>query len=326
LLRLAALFALLGLAAVTGLIIWSGASQVLAALAAAGWGILLTSLYHLVSMACCITGWRALMPGRTRPSRGFFLYVLWLRTSVNNLMPVARIGGEILAVRLMTKRGVRRTIAVASTVIELTLSVIAVFLFIALGLWLLTARVAEHAMIWKLVMGLLLSAPMILVMLAVQRAGLFGLLDKIFALMFRGRWKALGIDMQRLDRAVHLMYRRKLRVLICFFWQLAGWFAGIGEVWLGLYFLGHPLSLIECFMIEALVQATASAGFAIPAALGIQEGSFVLSGGLLGLPPEIAVALAMIRRCRDLILFVPGLIAWQIEEGHGFLRHLKTAK
>jgi uncharacterized membrane protein YbhN (UPF0104 family) len=126
--------------------------------------------------------------------------------------------------------------------------------------------------------------------------------------------------MNQLDRAVHIMYRRKSRVLICGFWQLAGWFAGIGEVWLALYFLGHPLGLAECFMIEALVQASASAGFAIPGALGIQEGGFVLSGGALGLPPEISVALAMIRRCRDIILFVPGLIAWQIGEGRGLLR------
>ena len=42
-------------------------------------------------------------------------------------------------------------------------------------------------------------------------------------------------------------------------------------------------------------------------------------GGLLGLSPELALALALARRTRDLILFVPGLLAWQIAEGRRLL-------
>ena len=38
-------------------------------------------------------------------------------------------------------------------------------------------------------------------------------------------------------------------------------------------------------------------------------------GGLLGIPGEKALALALIRRVRELTLGVPGLIVWQVIEG-----------
>ncbi len=317
--RIAAILGLLGLAAATGVIIWSGYDQVLSALRQAGWGIAITSLYHLVPMSCCVIGWRALMPGRKRPSLAFFLYILWLRAAVNNLMPVARIGGEIVSVRVMTRRGVRRSLAIASTVVELTTSVAAVFAFVVIGVALFSLRIADRDLGLRLASGALISLPVIAAMVAVQKFGFFGLLDKIFTLMVRDKWKSLAGSAARLDRAVRLMYRRRARVLACFFWQFMSWAMGTFEVRLALYFLGHPLGLAECFMIESLIQASTSAAFMVPGALGVQEAGFLLFGRMLGLSPEIAAALAVIRRCRDLLLYVPGLIAWQIQEGKWML-------
>ncbi len=318
--RLAAILGLFGLAAATGLIIWSGYAQVLSALHIACWGILWTSLFHLLPMLACIIGWQTLMPGRKRPSLTYFLYVLWLRASVNNLMPVARIGGEVIAVRVMMKHGIRKTSAIASTVVELTTSVLAVFLFDVVGIGLFTLHVADHAIGWKLAAGLLLSMPPIGAMLVVQRMGFFGLMDKVFTLMIRDKWKKYAGNVHNLDRAVHTMYRRMDRVLYCGLWQLIGWVLGVGEIWLALYYLHHPISLMESFMIEALIQASASAAFVVPGALGVQEAGFLLFGHMLGLTPDIAAALAVIRRCRDVILYVPGLIAWQIQEGKWLLK------
>jgi uncharacterized membrane protein YbhN (UPF0104 family) len=90
---------------------------------------------------------------------------------------------------------------------------------------------------------------------------------------------------------------------------------GAVEIWLALYFLGHPLSLTDSFIIEALIQATSSAAFIVPGALGVQEAGFLLFGHWLGLSQDVAAALAIIRRCRDLLVYVPGLVVWQIQEG-----------
>jgi putative membrane protein len=313
--RLAIILGLIGLAAATAIIVATGYSEIQQALAQAGWGILWTSLAHIIPMMCCVIGWRALMPGRKRPSLPFFLYILWLRVSVNNLLPVARIGGEVLAARAMMKHGIRKTLAIASTVVETTLSVVAVFIFNVTGAVLFVVHVGDKNIGWQLALGLLLSMPMIAALVYVQRVGFFGVLSKIFKLMFRDKFARFAGDAAQLDRAVHGMYRRRGRVLFCGFWQLAAWVVGTGEIWLALHYLGHELPLIQCYMIEALIQAASSAAFAVPGALGVQEAGFLLLGHALGLSPETSAALAVMRRCRDLILYVPGLVLWQIQEG-----------
>jgi len=95
-------------------------------------------------------------------------------------------------------------------------------------------------------------------------------------------------------------------------WRLFSWFLGIGEVWLIMYFLGHPISLMEALLLESLGQAIRAAGFLIPASLGIQEGGFLLLGTVLGIPPQTALALSLGKRVRELALGIPGLIVWQI--------------
>ena len=318
--RIAAFLGLIGLIAATAIIAWSGYDDVLKALAIAGFGIVWTSLYHLFPMICCIIGWRALLPSREKRSHGFFLYLLWLRASINNLMPVARIGGEIVSARVMIKHGISKPVAIASTVVETTTSVLAVFVFDILGIGMFAFHVGANNTVLRLAAGLLFTIPVLAALLTVQRYGFFGLLNKVFSLMLRDKWKKFAGDTDALDGAVHAMYRQHKRVIICGFWQFMSWFTGAGEIWLALHFLGHTVSLEKAIMIEALIQATASAAFAVPGAIGVQEAGFVLFGHMLGLSPDIAAALAVIRRCRDLLLFVPGLIAWQIQEGHWLLK------
>lgn len=324
--RIAALFGLLGLALATAVIAWSGYEQVLQALSVAGWGIVWTSLYHIFPMILSIIGWHALLPGKNTASRPFFLYLLWIRASVNNLMPVARIGGEVVAVRLMIKHGIRKAPAVACTVVETTLSVVAVFLFTVIGVIMFTLRVSDQEIEWQLIVGVLASLPLLIALVVLQRIGIFGILTKIFNLMFRDTWKKFAGNTQRLDHAVRTMYKRTDRVLFCGFWQFVSWVAGTVEIWLALYFMGHTMSLAECFMIESLIQATSTAAFIVPGALGVQEAGFLLFGHMLGLTPEIAAALAIIRRCRDFLLYVPGLVFWQIQEGKWLMLSKKATQ
>lgn len=317
--RWAALLGLIGLAVATGVIVWSGYDQVLQALTVAGWGIVWTSLFHIVEMFLSILGWQALL-GRGRPSKLYFLYLLWIRAAVNNLMPVARIGGELVAVRMLVRDGVRKSQAIACTVVETTLSVVAVFLFTVIGVAMFALRVSDRNLVGQLMFGVLLSLPLVVALIAVQRIGVFTLLTKLFSLLFSEVWSKFTGDVKHLDRTIRVMYRRHRRVLVCLFWQFAAWSSGSISIWLALYFLGHSLTLAECFMIEALIQATSTAAFFVPGALGVQEAGFLLFGHMLGLTPDIAAALAVIRRCRDLLLYVPGLIWWQMEEGRALLK------
>jgi uncharacterized membrane protein YbhN (UPF0104 family) len=110
------------------------------------------------------------------------------------------------------------------------------------------------------------------------------------------------------------VYERHRDVGACFVWQLAGWLLGAGEIWLALSFLGQQRSVLDAVAIEALIQAVSSAAFIVPAALGVQEGAFVVIGAALGIDAVTALALATARRLRDVVIFFPGLIAWQWAE------------
>jgi uncharacterized membrane protein YbhN (UPF0104 family) len=66
--------------------------------------------------------------------------------------------------------------------------------------------------------------------------------------------------------------------------------------------------------------AARSAGFMIPGALGVQEAALLVVGGLVGLPVETAMIIAVVKRLRDIVIGVPGLLVWQWTEGRWFQR------
>jgi hypothetical protein len=65
---------------------------------------------------------------------------------------------------------------------------------------------------------------------------------------------------------------------------------------------------VVALLLESLGQAIRGAAFAIPGALGIQEGGYLLLAPVAGLSPETALALSLAKRTRELILGLPGLL------------------
>jgi len=50
----------------------------------------------------------------------------------------------------------------------------------------------------------------------------------------------------------------------------------------------------------------------------VQEAGFVGLAVLAGLDPSMGAALAVTRRLRDVVLYLPGLLAWSWAEGRRF--------
>jgi hypothetical protein len=71
------------------------------------------------------------------------------------------------------------------------------------------------------------------------------------------------------------------------------------------------VSVGEAIVIESLMHAVRGAAFAVPGALGAQEGALVLICAAFGIPPEQAIALSLVKRAADLAVGVPGLVGWQ---------------
>ena len=71
--------------------------------------------------------------------------------------------------------------------------------------------------------------------------------------------------------------------------------------------------------------ATGSAAFFVPASIGVQEAALLVFGKMLGIPTEVCIALALIRRTRDLFVMAPALLIWQINEGRGIFKKHRPA-
>ena len=68
-------------------------------------------------------------------------------------------------------------------------------------------------------------------------------------------------------------------------------------------------------MLESLAYALRSGAFFVPGAAGVQEGGYVLLGAALGIGPEFALALSLLKRGREIVLGRAALALWQWLEG-----------
>jgi putative membrane protein len=315
------LFLLLGFGLMAGLIATEDTAAIGAAIASAGWGIAFVTLFHLAPMALDALGLRAVMrPAHRIPLwRLFGLY--WIGESINTLLPVAQIGGEFVRTRLLVMCRVPGVNAGAYIVGNLTLGVFTQGVFAIIGLVVLVLQygkengAATHAAVGA---GIILGGVGLFYL--AQRIGLFSIIARVFKALTRGKgWLDLVGNAGELDTAVRAIYHRRGAVLQSMGFQFISWVVGTGEIWLGLHFMGWDVSLLDALMIEALGQAVRSGAFMVPASLGVQEGGFVLLGAVIGLPPEISLALSLIKRVREVAIGVPGLITWQIVEGRRWL-------
>lgn len=320
--KTAGLIGLCGLLIVTGLIAWQGAHDILGIFASAGLGIVIASAFHIVSMALNARAWQILLPGRDRPSTLFFIWAVWLREAVNGLLPVARIGGEVATAQFLIRHGVSSRQAVASLVVDVTVSLGSQYVFTMIGVGLLLLGSGHADIVRQVALGALVILPMAGAFWVIQRHGLFSLLAKVVNALFGNKFEAMVGNAGALDLTVRRFYQRKAAILSCCVWQLAGWLAGAGQIYLLLLFMNHPVSYGDALIIEALIQALSSGAFVVPGAIGIQEGGFVVIGGLVGLPADISLALALARRARDVMLYVPALLIAQIKIGRDLM--LKT--
>jgi uncharacterized membrane protein YbhN (UPF0104 family) len=93
--------------------------------------------------------------------------------------------------------------------------------------------------------------------------------------------------------------------------QFAAFASGSFEIWLVMRFFGHPVSISDALILESMTQAIRHLAFVIPAAVGVQEAGLVLFGHALGISSDLALAVSMAKRLREVLCGLPSLISWQ---------------
>jgi putative membrane protein len=245
------------------------------------------------------------------------LRLVWVRESVNSMLPVARIGGEIVSYRLMRRWGLGASIATASLVVDMQLTLISQMMFALVGIGFLLTHAASNTLhlAGDLAWGVVALTPVLVLFALVQHASPFERLTRLLNRMTSGHFTALVGESAQIDQTIKSIWRHRGVVLrYLFFWQPLQNAATAIEILLALRFMGTRISFAESVVIESLIQAISSTAFFVPGGLGVQEGGFVLIGGALGIDPATSLALAGARRIRDLIIFTPGLVAWQFAE------------
>lgn len=315
--RLAALLLVAGAAAAVAMVAYADAGAVLSLLLRAGWGLLLIAAVHALPVLSTALAWRALLAGvGVRESVGRLFLLRALADCINALLPVAQVGGDLVRARLAVRDGVDGAVAGASVVVDLTLGLMTLVLFIGLGLAMLALRSGLDGIPLEIPVAAALFGLMLVGVYAAQRAGVLLRLARRFESTATGRgWQAITGGAAALDRRVVEIYANLPGVIASSAWRLGGWLGGTLEIWAIFLVLGHPVSFVDALIVEAIAQAVRNLGFAIPGQLGVQEGGYMLAGGLLGVPDEVALALALVKRVRDLIWGVPALIAWHLTEG-----------
>lgn len=313
-----------GLALVGLLIVRSGADEVARAMLTLGWRLLPITLFHLLPLSLSALAWRELLSTSSRLNIANAAWIRWIRESINNLLPVASIGGDVASVRLAHLRGVASAQAAASVVVDTTVGVVTQLVFVSIGVTLLMIRSTDSAALLAgriILVGIAGFVVAIAIFVWFQHrnmlAVLTGLVRRVLPEDLR---PVLSNKASAIDEEVVATYRRAPALLRASILRLAGWAAGAGEIWLVTYFLGRSLSATDALILESLGCGVSAAAFLVPGALGALEGGFVIFGALFGLPADISLSISLSRRVRELLLGLPGLLVWQWTEARRLLR------
>ncbi len=295
------------------LVVREGASSITGLLEQAGWMLFLLVPLHIVPLLLDVMGWRALIFDRPR-IRSLFL-IAAIREAINRLLPVANVGGELVGIRLLARQGVGGTAATTSVIVEMLLNLAAQYLFLMLGLAVLLRITGSVRPSGAMLIAVAGPVPLLLLLIWLLRSGaLFRTVEKLGARMLDSkaeRFNALG-KLAELDAAIRRLVSAHRRLALALVWQLAGLIAGCSETWLTLRWLGHPLSFAATLALESSMQAARSLIFVAPAGLGVQEAGLVGVGHLLGLGSDVAIALSLAKRMREILFGLPALAVWHM--------------
>ncbi len=290
-----------------------GLETVVRHVAQAGWCLPAAAGVHLVQLFLAALAWREALggigPGGPRLGALAVFRTRWMREGVNALLPVAQIGGQVVGTRRLVQLGTTPVLAVAGTILDLTLEAAAQLLFTLAGVAVLLARSDDHAWLAWVGGGLALTTAGVAGFVAAQRLGLLRLVERGLERMAAtwpavATWSMAGLHATLMRRQADAPAMARAVAL-----HTLGWALGGLEVWVILRALGHAVGVVDATVIECLGMAARSAGFAVPGAVGVQEGGFVLVCGLFGVPAEAALSLSVLKRLRELLVGAPALLS-----------------
>jgi putative membrane protein len=308
---------LIGLALLIGIALRANVADMAHVLHLGGLPLLWVLPYRASFFLLYAIGWQALLrPNAAARSAGlgYFFWATAVRDAVDRLLPVASVGGSLVGVRVLRWRGIAGAPAAASVIVEIFLTLVAVYLFTAIGLMLLTEYGMHTHEFRRVLTVFLLSLPVPVIVLLLLRSG--AVLERLKAFMHKVAGEsAASRGTASLDEEIRASLRRPRALLLAGTLQLVALLSGSLEIWFALRVLGHPIGLDAALVLESMTQAVRHIAFVVPGGLGVQEAGLIIFGHIVGIDTDLALAVAMVKRLREVIWGVPFLLSWQWSEG-----------
>jgi putative membrane protein len=313
---------LVGVAVLVYLGVHSHLADMLSALKAGGLPLLWLIPYRALFFLLYAVGWLALLRPTDPHERVGLGYIFWattVRDAVDRLLPVASVGGSVVGVRILQWRGLPGAPVAASVIIEILLTLIVVYVFTALGIVLLVEYGASGHDYRRLVTVFLLSVPVPVIVALLLKSGAAARIVQGFVRALGGEG-AIFRGMSALDEEIRASLHRPRGLIVAGTLQLLALSSGAFEIWFSLRLFSHPVSITAALVLESMTQAVRHLAFVVPAGLGVQEAGLVVFGHAVGVSGDLALAVAMVKRLREVIWGVPTLLSWQWQEGRRLSR------
>ena len=292
--------------------VWSHAREI-------GWGMTLVLGLFMLAFVLDAYSWQLTLT--TIPVNLIWLYRIWKVRMVgevfNTVVPAASMGGEPLKAILLNKYyAVDYHEGIASLVLARTINLIGLIVFLVIGFGFMFSTPAMPDS-FKLITATGLGALTV-------ATGLFFGVQRLRLFSVAGTWMTRWPVARRLEkildhirevdeRFVRFYSRFRGRLAAAIGLALLNWILGVFEIYYTMIFLEHPISLTEAWMIEAIAQMVRAGTFLIPASIGAQEGAFMLVYSVITGSPALGIAVAMIRRFREILWLIWGALV-----GFGF--------
>jgi putative membrane protein len=316
----AILAALVGLSVALAVIGYFNVGAVLAAMRPIG----LVGFAVVVAAQLCLfiplgAAWWLVVPGEKIERAPVFAWGRLMREAASDVLPFSQLGGLVIAARAAVLGGATAAAALGSSVVDVTVEIVAQLIYTLFGIALLAFRLGFAApanpLLSSLLGGLVVATALAGFLIAGQGRAL-----NLMAVLLHRLAPSAGHHATAVTVVVDTAYRRPSRLWVSLGLHVFSWFAAAGGTWLILAFIGRPLPFSSVTAIESLMFAIRNAAFFAPSGLGVQEGAYALLGPLFGLPVEAALALSLLKRARDISIGVPTLLSWQLVESRRRLR------
>ncbi|HEY4969721.1 MAG TPA: lysylphosphatidylglycerol synthase domain-containing protein [Steroidobacteraceae bacterium] len=308
---------LLGLALLIILVIRADYHAILHTLQSGGWPLLWLVPYRALYFALYAAGWLVLLRPYDAAHRAGYGYLFWatsVREAVDRLLPVASVGGSVVGIRIVRWRGLAAAPVAATVIVEIVMTLAVMYLFTAVGLLMLVELGAAAREYHRLLLAFVLTLPVPVVSALLLKYGsAFERLQRFLRPLVGA--STMSDQAAALDRELRACMHRARRLLLAGALQFAAFVSGSFEVWLALRLFGHPVGFGTALVLESMTQAVRHLAFVVPAGIGVQEAGLVVFGQALGISGELALAVSMAKRMREVLCGLPALASWQWLEG-----------